>query len=123
VLNHHREAVQGCGLGSLWGLVQTWWASDRIRISPREGRLLRLAPGALLGIEGEMLEVTQRTVHDLRSGPLVRYACRSADGDSELWVAALPELTIVWTRIGRDRRLRSDDLEIWAPDREFSSRD
>ena len=36
-------------------LVVSWWRTDRIRVSPCEGRLLRLTPGSIVFVAGEAL--------------------------------------------------------------------
>ena len=44
----------------LLALVRSWWSVDRIRASPRAGRLLRLRPRSLISVQGRPAEVAHR---------------------------------------------------------------
>ena len=73
---------------SLVRLVRSWWVVDRIRVSPREGRLLRLGCGTLLRIRDEWFEIESRTV---TAGPgtlWVTYECTTPGRRTRLRVRA-----------------------------------
>jgi hypothetical protein len=94
-------------------LLHYWWRSDRIRVSPCEGRLLRLAPPCFLRIAGESAEVVARhLIHDA-GGPLLVHRCADALGSFELEVrqtAGASEVRV--RRGGRERRLAAADVEV-----------
>src|SRR5688572_8054988 len=62
------EAIFSQLLVSIRNLIDSWWRVDRIRASPREGRLLRIEPGTIVTINGEMLEITERIIRDTPRG-------------------------------------------------------
>ena len=62
-------------------LVRSWWRSDRIRIGPAEGRLLRLQPGALVSIRGQLVKLVQRREWFEEGGARVEYLCEGEDGE------------------------------------------
>ena len=66
----------------LLALVCCWWSRDRIRSSPRQGRLLGLGPGAILVLAGEPARVLERRVDEAG----VVYVCTTAVGDREVLV-------------------------------------
>lgn len=43
--------------GELVQLVRRWWRAGRIRVSPREGELLRLRTGDIVEFDGRRLEI------------------------------------------------------------------
>ncbi len=94
-------------LRRLLGLVEYWWSADRIRVSPSEGRLLRLGPGAVLLLCGEAVQVTGRRADDAG----VTYRCTSATGDGEVRVEVAN--TVVVVRIGGEpRTLGEHQVEV-----------
>jgi hypothetical protein len=104
----------------VWRLVKTtarllhlWWSADRIRISPREGRLLRLPLPCLLRIRGELIEVTaRRVVHSAAARHLV-YRCTSAGAAYELTVTSRSLGRQVVIRRGAAEEVVADeDIEI-----------
>lgn len=93
-------------------LIRDWWQVDRVRISPREGRLLRLQPGDLLQLEG--MTVTIIAVDPDASG--VRYRCEGAGFSGELWVgldAGRQADEVVWSRQGCQQRLPAVEVEVY----------
>lgn len=44
----------------------SWWCQDRVRVAPREGRWLRLQPGAVVFLEGVAVLVRSRREHLLQ---------------------------------------------------------
>jgi len=95
-------------------LVQAWWNKDRVRVSPREGRLLRVAVGSILFIEGERHQVLGRDTIDTSHGPVIRYQCESANAECELWVVATPIPTVLLVEDNDERELSNDDVEVWS---------
>ena len=70
---------------ALWKLVRAWWRVDRIRISPREGRLLGLEPGAVLQIgETRAVVVRRRPLPGHRGSAAVVYECQTRTGTAVL---------------------------------------
>lgn len=61
------------GSGFLPQLIWSWWRRDKIRVSPAEGRLLRLQPPCYLRLLGETVEVRAR--RPLPGGGGVSYEC------------------------------------------------
>lgn len=94
-------------------LFRAWWRQDRIRSSPREGKLLRLAPGAILCIAGRTIEVESRDVIETGQGSILRYRCRDTDICPELWITLRPVPLIVWSCGGEELGLTVDDIEVW----------
>lgn len=104
-------------LGSVWQLALSWWQTDRPRASPREGRLLRLAPPAILRIDERLFEVVSRTVGESAAGPFVTYACRCGEAMSELRVSPAGSdfvASVHWTQGGREVELSEDDVEVYC---------
>ena len=91
-----------------------WWQQDRIRSSPRQGQLLRLAPGAILCVQGRTIEVEQRDVFETQHGRRVRYGCAGTDARSELWIQIEGTPTITWSSDGVEQNLSADDIEVWS---------
>ncbi len=105
-------------------LIRDWWRIDRVRISPREGRLLRLQPGDLLQLEGMTVTVIARQVYPRRVYPRrvdpdasgVRYRCEGAGFGGELWVgldAGRQADEVVWSRQGCQQRLPAVEVEVY----------
>lgn len=95
-------------------LFRAWWYRDRIRSSPCEGKLLRLAPGAILCVDGRTLEVQTRDVIETDAGSILRYRCRATDSHPELWVTVQAVPTIAWSCGDEERDLSVDDVEVWS---------
>lgn len=94
-------------------LVWHWWSSDRIRVSPVDGRFLRIASGDLLTLEGIDTIVLERCDSDR---DIIRLTCRTETGLAELQVrcsfdGGSPELT--WNECGRSRLLETNNVQIW----------
>jgi hypothetical protein len=98
-------------------LVAGWWRVDQIRISPDEGRLLRLQPSSLVVVGGRPAEVLSRTVgHDV-GGTFVVYECRSARGDCRLTVRIVGEraaVDVLWSDDGVEQTLPRDAVETFT---------
>ena len=98
---------------SVVGLFRLWWTSDRIRVSAREGRLLRLAPGGFVRVAGEPAQVVSRQIARCADGPFVAYCCESASGALELSVRLASTRTIVRLRQhGRERQIAETEVEV-----------
>jgi hypothetical protein len=101
-------------LADLCDLVGSWWRSDRIRTSPHEGRLLRVAAGSVLDIQGNRVEVRSRDVVETLYGPVVRYDCEGADSHCELWVSIQPVPMILCVEGEDEWELVADEVEVWG---------
>ncbi|HRX81492.1 MAG TPA: hypothetical protein P5307_20625 [Pirellulaceae bacterium] len=95
-------------------LFRAWWYRDQIRSSPREGKLLRLAPGAILCVSGNTVEVETRDLVETPEGSVLRYRCRGDDCRPELWVTATPVSMVVWCRDECEERITEDEVEVWS---------
>ena len=100
-------------------LFRAWWYQDQIRCSPREGKLLRLVPGAIVCVSGNTLEVEMRDVVETAEGSVLRYRCRGDDLRSELWVTVAPVPIIVWRCDEVEDRLAADEIEVWSEGRRW----
>ena len=95
-------------------LFRAWWYRDQIRSSPREGKLLRLAPGAILCVDGNTIEVLSREVIETTGGSILRYHCCGDKSHSELWVSVSQVPSAVWCCGGAEQRLVADEIEVWS---------
>lgn len=96
------------------GLIRDWWQIDRVRISPREGCLLRLQVGDVLQLAGLTVTVTARHIPADAAG--VRYQCTGEDGWGELWVMLNADRQadeVAWIWGGRVQRLASTSVDVY----------
>jgi hypothetical protein len=100
-------------LRSVLDLILTWWNVDRIRVSPREGGLLRLVPGSIVCVAGTPLEITGRVVHGTSQGDWLQYRCSSTQADGDLWISTIP-VRIHWCQNGHECELTPDEIELWS---------
>lgn len=63
------------------GLFKSWHSIDRIRITPSEGRLLRLAVGDRFLLFDSLYSVDQRRVESFGDGYNVVYSLSNSAGD------------------------------------------
>lgn len=106
-------------------LVVAWWRVDRVRVSPEEGRLLRLEPPCFVVVAGRPAEVLSRTLGRDPGGPFVSYECRHAQGDCRLRVGLTIDgatAAVSWTTDGVERSLRPEEVETFVPSRRFCIR-
>ncbi len=93
--------------------LRAWWRVDRIRVSPRDGSLLRLSPHCLVVIGGQSFEIAHRIVgHDV-AGPFVDYDLHGENGSARLLVRMIVETSqsvIRW--IGPDGERSLDETEV-----------
>jgi hypothetical protein len=98
-------------------LIADWWLADRVRISPREGELLRLRPVCLVMIEGRPVEVLGRQEVETDRAHGVRYECRTEEGPAHLDVRFgenASRLEIGWSMSGRIEALWEHQIEIFG---------
>jgi hypothetical protein len=96
-------------------LLHLWWFADRIRVSPREGRLLRLQPNCILRICGEWAEVMERRVADRSSGQVVVYRCAAGAGNYELALRPIQRgVEVVLWRGDRCHLITEEDVEVFS---------
>lgn len=96
--------------------IRTWWICDRIRVSPREGRLLRIQVGDLLTICGSDFEVIERSTVLSETGQLLQLTCRTESGFAMLVVEVNQHLihqTATLTQFGIQQTIDADDVQIW----------
>ena len=98
-------------------LLAAWWRADRVRISPREGALLRLQPVCLVMIAGRPVEVLGRQEVQTTGAHGVRYECRTEEGPAHLDVRFCENagrLEIGWSVFGRIEALLEHQIEIFG---------
>ena len=106
-------------LRSLLELVGAWWRTDRIRVSPAEGRLLRLRRGSVVRLREQTAVVRQRWVGRSASGPYVNYDCEVDGGGGPCQLRVGPVLGsgphgVTWTRGGKEDAVPPEDIEVFA---------
>jgi hypothetical protein len=62
-------------LRDVWRVLVAWWAVDRVRCSPADGRLLRVVPPCLVRVRGDIWEIVSRVVGEDAEGGFVVYRC------------------------------------------------
>src|SRR5204863_3725547 len=99
---------------STWRLFSWWARGDRIRVSPRDGRLLRLTRGCYVRVAGKPAKVMSRQIARCAEGLFVAYDCESAAGPFQLTVrhddAAGAMLRV--RSAGVDRAVDEADVEV-----------
>lgn len=105
---------------SIAGLLRSWWQADRVRVSPSEGRLLRLGLRSVIRVAGESAVVLKRRVGHTAEGPYVVYECEGIAGSSELRVRPIGgthHVTIRWIANGKERALSEGEIDAYPAPR------
>jgi hypothetical protein len=100
-------------------LVKSWWRDDRIRVSPREGRLLRLQPPCKLLIHGNPVQVLARIRRPQGSDDVasVVYSCWTPSGPGELLVEPREfsnAVRVTWRHRGCVEDVLEAEIEIYS---------
>ncbi|GAB5445011.1 MAG: hypothetical protein Fues2KO_53600 [Fuerstiella sp.] len=97
--------------------VQSWWATDRIRVSPFEGRLYQLHPGTQFQWRDQLLVVLTREWDDARQQ--LHYQLQSADQPAELTcqLHSIPECGILST-VDRTVTIFPDEVTVLHSERQ-----
>ena len=99
---------------SLLESLARWLRSDRIRIAPSDGAILRLTPDAVIVVRDVAFRVTARRVVSLAGGPAVVYDCESERSRCQLRIEpASPRARIVFIDADEETPLAEDDVEIF----------
>ncbi|MEE8409947.1 MAG: hypothetical protein V3T05_10095 [Myxococcota bacterium] len=88
-----------------------------MRVSPAEGRLLRLEPPCILRIGGRVLEVVRRKVGQTPDGACVTYGCVDGTGRCELRVYPVgptQQSTVHLSCDGRETVLVAADVDVYG---------
>src|SRR2546423_914249 len=94
-------------------LLCRWARGDRIRASPREGRLLRLTRGWYVRVAEKPAKVMSRQIERCAEGLFVAYDCESAGGSFKLMVRDDAAGAVVRIRCaGFDRAVDEADVEV-----------
>lgn len=110
---------------ALSSLLLSWWRHDRVRISPREGLLLRLRPPCLIMIADERVQIEARRVLHECATAMVVYDCLTENGPARLCVESLSQGQEIRVRWGRTitssgewqyQELSADDIAVYALD-------
>ena len=97
-------------------LLCAWWRVDRVRVSPREGRLLRLEPPCFLIVDGRLAEVLGREQDPSVDGRLVVYSCLTDSGRGELRVALHGpgrQLEVRWVDTAGEKSLTEEEIAVY----------
>jgi hypothetical protein len=112
------------GVGrALRGLIRAWWTIDRVRVFPREGRLLGLQPPCVIFVRGQPVEIVGRHTLAPREpseqlgNPGVCYVCQCETGPALLsvWPGSgnrFPQA--VWQTDGKEQLLEEHQIEIYG---------
>jgi len=104
-------------LRDLYKLLRSWWQVDRVRISPAEGRLLRLIPPCIISVNGRSVEVLRRSVDRKTSEPIVQYDGLCEGRTVQLIVTPRGKgrtTSVVWFENGRARELCEFEVETYG---------
>ena len=96
--------------------MRSWWLHDRIRVSPLEGKLLRIHPGDLVQVGETQAQVTERSVVENTDGCTVSLNCWTSTGEVVLQVEMTSQgdvSAILWKEHDRWRELSLVELEVW----------
>jgi hypothetical protein len=110
----HRSFLQL--LCALVSLLRSWWQVDRVRISPREGALLRLQPPCLLMIGDQRVEVLTRKEPE-EEKTAVFYTCLTDQGPATLRIDLVDQgrrTSVHWQIAGEIYQLSAEDVEVYA---------
>jgi hypothetical protein len=101
---------------ALVSLLRSWWQVDRVRISPREGALLRLQPPCLLMIGNQRVEVLARKEPG-EEKTVVVYNCNTGQGPATLRIDLVDQgrrTSVHWQIAGEIYQLSAEDVEVYA---------
>lgn len=104
-------------LSSAGELVRDWWRVDRVRASPREGRLMRLRPPCIIRVGGQVVEVLRRSVGQTSAGSYVTYDCDNGAGPCRLRVTPVGTThypIVHWFESGQEREISEDQVVIFG---------
>jgi hypothetical protein len=102
---------------SLCRWLWAWWRADRVRASPREGRLLSLRPPCILLVRGRGVRVLESRPHETASGPCLVHHCLAEGAPCALRVTPRDGGTeLLWVEGGRARILGEEEVEVFQPD-------
>ena len=96
--------------------LRAWWHVDRIRVSPRDGSLLRLAPHCLVVIGGQTFEIAHRAVGQDADGAFVDYSLLGTNGPARLFVRLIVETSqsvIRWIGPDGERSIDPDEIGVF----------
>jgi hypothetical protein len=102
--------------GALLRLLRSWWRVDRVRISPREGALLRLQPPCVLEIGNHRVEVVARR-ETKEEQTVVVYNCNTDQGPATLRINLADQgctTAVYWQMQGSIYQLSPADIQVYA---------
>ncbi len=100
----------------LFNWLRAWWESDRIRASPRDGRLLRIQVGDLLKVEHLEFEVVSRSLDSTGHRQLLRLSCLGSSGPASLEVVVdenITRQTATWNHSGIECDIDQNEVQVW----------
>lgn len=105
------------GLARWFRLLRSWWQADRVRVSPLEGRLLRMQPPCIVRVLGRYAQVRGRRTGQTPRGPYVCYDCELDDGHAQLWVEPIGPLCgqrVRWIEPAKEHLLDAREVEVFG---------
>lgn len=110
--NRNRPACQM--LLAVTGLIKDWWRADCIRVSPRDGQLLRIQAPCIIRVGDQIVEVVRRSVGQTTGGSYVVYGCERDGEACELWVR--PDLSnrVRWIDGDGEHQLNETDVVVYG---------
>ena len=95
-------------------VLHAWWNQDRIRISPREGRLLTLQAPCIVEIHGDLVELTDRIVGQSSGGPDVVYRGKVVNNGATVELCVQPgDADVRWTKKGVTTMLAEHEFIVY----------
>jgi hypothetical protein len=104
-------------LNSAGSLVRDWWQVDRVRASPREGRLMRLQPPCIIRVGRQVVEVLRRSVSQTSAGSYVTYDCDNGEGPCRLRVTPVGTThcpIVHWVECGQEHEISEDQVVVYG---------
>ena len=100
-------------------LISNWWYVDQVRVSPREGLLLRLQPPCSLLVRSQRAHIVGRRIDANHPQPNVIYDCTTEHNQARatLTVKLLDQagtLHILWADSRQTQVLQPADLDLYG---------
>ncbi len=112
-----KAGIFSSSVNALIGLLRSWWLVDRVRVAPREGRLLRLRPPCLIQVRSQTVEVLRRQVGQTANGPYVVYYCHNGLSPCQLWVRLVGSRQgskVRWVEGSDELELAVDEIQVYG---------
>ena len=112
------DAARPSLVRTLVDAVRVWWQQDDIRVSPYEGRLLRIEVPCIIEFEGDLFEMTRRSVGRRNDGMYVAYGGQAAACGTECGLECrLGSRTVRWCDARGSRDVSEQMIGVFCPKR------